>query len=106
LFGGIVGRRLGAADELDDFHDCHLAPPRACGSWMSCLAPTPSSSAARCHGPTASVGASAGPAANSDSKRAIAAAIAAATAPVAVFSATGSLYDSAPGQVPPHRVDH
>jgi hypothetical protein len=32
LFGGVVGRGLGTADELDDFHDCHLAPPRACGS--------------------------------------------------------------------------
>jgi len=43
---------------------------------MSCLAPTPSSSAARCHGPIASSGSVAGPAANSDWKRATAAAIA------------------------------
>ena len=72
---------------------------------MSCLAPTPSSSAARCHGPIASLGAAAGAAANSDSKRAIAAAIAAASAPVAVFSATDSLYAGAPSEVAPQRVD-
>ena len=72
---------------------------------MSCLAPTPSSSAARCHGPIASFGSAAGAAANSDSKRAIAAAIAAASAPVAVFSATDSLYAGAPGEVAPHGVD-
>jgi len=72
---------------------------------MFCLAPTPSSSATRCHGPIASCGASAGAAANSDSKRATAAAIAAASAPVAVFSATRSLYGSAPGKVATQRVD-
>jgi hypothetical protein len=71
---------------------------------MFCLAPTPSSSARRCHGPIASFGPSAGAAANSDSKRAIAAAIAAASAPVAVFSATDSLYAGAPGKVAPQRV--
>ncbi len=72
---------------------------------MSCLAPTPSSSAARCHGPIASFGGAADAAANSDSKRAIAAAIAAASAPVAVFSATDSLYASAAGEVATERVD-
>ena len=66
---------------------------------MFCLAPTPSSSAWRCHGPTASFGPAAGAVANSDSKRAIAAAIAAASAPVAVFSATDSLYAGAAAKV-------
>ena len=72
---------------------------------MSCLAPTPSSSAARAHG-AIPFGASAGAPANSDSKRAIAAAIAAASSSLAIFSATGSLYGSAPGQVAPQRGDH
>jgi hypothetical protein len=75
---------------------------------MSCLAPTPSSSAARCHGPTASAGASAGTAENSDWKRAIAAAIAAASAPVAVFSATDQGYSLRPRavlQVTAKRID-
>src|SRR4029077_15135361 len=87
LFGGVVGGRLGATDQLDDCHDSHADPPRR--SSMVSLALTPSSRAARCQaGACWRSGAAAE--ANSASNWAIAAATAAASSPLAVFDAMGT----------------
>src|SRR6476659_2305341 len=86
LFRSVVGGRLGTSDQLDDFHDSHLAPPSE--SCTVSLALTPSSSAACCHGPTGA-GASPGTAPTSPSNRAMAAATAAASSPLGDLGATG-----------------
>src|SRR5689334_2564617 len=77
----VVSRGFRAAHQLDDLHDSHLSPPSA--STTVPLALTPSSNAARCHGPTASASAS-GTAAVSTRNRSIAAAIAAASSSLGV----------------------